>query len=43
MTVEIFAPGEFDPEGDALGDFARSLLVELERFFPRIARQYHIP
>jgi Protein of unknown function (DUF3485) len=43
MTVEIFAPGEFDPEGEALGDFARCLLVELETILPTDRAQYHIP
>ena len=43
MTVEIFAPGEYDPDGDALRDFAHSLLVELEPILPLDRAEYHIP
>jgi hypothetical protein len=44
MTVEIFCPGTIDPDGEALRDFARSLLVAIEPIAPIEARaSYHIP
>ncbi len=43
MTVEVFYPGDQDPDGDLLGDFARSLLVELEHILPIERAGYHVP
>ncbi len=43
MTVEIFYPGDLDPEGDALATFARALLAELEPVLPSDRAQYYIP
>ena len=43
MTVEIFYPGEHDPDGDALRDFAQSLLIALELVLPQDRAEYHVP
>lgn len=43
MTVEIFYPGEHDPDGEALQDFARSLLTALEPVLPLDRAEYYIP
>jgi hypothetical protein len=43
MTVEIFYPGEHDPDGDALRDFAQSLLIALEPILPHDRAKYHVP
>jgi EpsI family protein len=43
MTVEVFCPGETDPDGEALKDFARSLLDALEPLLPDDRAQYHLP
>ena len=44
MTVEIFCPGTTDPDGEALRDFAKNLLVAIEPIAPVEARaNYHIP
>jgi len=43
MTVEIFYPGEHDPDGDALRDFAQSLLIELELILPHDRADYYVP
>jgi hypothetical protein len=43
MTVEIFYPGDLDPEGDALTSFVQSLLAELEPILPLDRAEYHIP
>jgi hypothetical protein len=43
MTVEVFYPGENDPTGDALQDFARELLRALEGILPLERADYHIP
>jgi EpsI family protein len=43
MTVEIFYPGELDPEGDGLQDFARALLSALEPVLPLDRAEYHVP
>ena len=43
MTVEIFYPGDQDPEGDGLASFARSLLAELDPLLPPDRAQYYIP
>jgi hypothetical protein len=43
MTVEVFYPGDMDPEGEALRDFARELIVALEPILPRPRASYHIP
>ncbi|QEH31700.1 hypothetical protein OJF2_01650 [Aquisphaera giovannonii] len=43
MTVETFHPGEQDPDGAALKDFARSLLVALEPILPEARAEYYVP
>lgn len=43
MTVEIFYPGDLDPEAEGLANFSRALLVELEPVLPLDRAQYHIP
>ena len=43
MTVEVFYPGDQDPAGDALRDFAHSLLIELEPILPHDRAEYYVP
>jgi len=43
MTVEIFYPGEHDPDGDALRDFAQALLIALEPVLPHERAEYYVP
>jgi len=43
MTVEVFYPGENDPEGDGLQEFARELLKALDGILPLKRADYHIP
>jgi EpsI family protein len=43
MTVEVFYPGEIDPDGDELRDFARELLEAMEGILPPKRADYHIP
>ena len=43
LTVEVFTPGEIDPDGDALTDFATSLLQSLEPLLPDPRAEYHVP
>jgi hypothetical protein len=43
MTVEVFCPGENDPEGEGLREFARVLLKALEEILPLQRADYHIP
>jgi hypothetical protein len=43
MTVEVFCPGDSDPDGEALKDFARTLLPSLEPLLPEDRAEYFIP
>jgi EpsI family protein len=43
MTVEVFYPGENDPDGSSLASFAEHLLVALGPILPRDRAIYHIP
>jgi hypothetical protein len=43
MTVEVFCPGETDPDGAALEDFARPLIEALEPIMPPNRAEYYIP
>jgi hypothetical protein len=43
MTVEIFCPGEVDPDGEALRNFAGVLLEALEPLLPEDRAEYYIP
>src|SRR5207253_5945600 len=43
MTVEVFCPGDGNPDGEALRDFARTLLEALEPLLPENRAEYFIP
>jgi len=43
MTVEVFYPGENDPDGASLGGFAEHLLKALEPLLPKDRATYHVP
>jgi hypothetical protein len=43
MTVEVFCPGEIDPDGSALADFARPLIEALGPIMPENRAEYYIP
>ncbi len=43
LTVELFYPGDFDPEGDTLSKFATELLAALEPLLPLERQAYHVP
>jgi EpsI family protein len=43
MTVEVFYPGDSDPDGEALREFARELVTALELILPVERADYHIP
>lgn len=43
LTVEVFCPGESDPDGEALKAFASALLDALEPLLPEDRAQYHLP
>ena len=43
LTVEVFCPGEADPDGSALLDFAQALLAKLEPSLPENRAEYYIP
>jgi EpsI family protein len=43
MTVEVFYPGDNDPEGESLREFARELVTALEPILPLERAIYHIP
>jgi hypothetical protein len=43
MTVEIFYPGDHDPDGEALCNFAQPLLDALEPILPLDRAEYHVP
>lgn len=43
MTVELFCPGDSDPESEALRSFAPVLVDALEGFLPQRRAEYHVP
>ena len=43
MTVEVFYPGDVDPDAVALGEFSREVLAELEPILPIDRAEYHVP
>ena len=43
MTVEVFYPGDQDPDGEALREFARELVAALEPILPAERAVYHVP
>lgn len=43
LTVEVFGPGEADPDGEAMREFAAALLEALEPVLPDDRAHYYIP
>jgi EpsI family protein len=43
MTIEVFYPGDRDPDCEALCDFARELVQALEPILPLEPAIYHVP
>jgi EpsI family protein len=43
MTIEVFYPGDQDPEGEALREFARELMQAMEPILPTPRATYYIP
>jgi EpsI family protein len=43
LTVEVFSPGDADPEGETLRDFAAVVLGALEPILPGDRAEYYIP
>src|SRR5271165_3353670 len=43
MTVEVFYPGDNDPEGQSLRKFAQELVKALEPILPLDRAVYHVP
>src|SRR5438876_3846031 len=43
MTVEVFCPGDQDPDGESLREFAQELMKALEPILPVRRAAYHIP
>ncbi len=43
LTVEIFSPGEHDPEGESLREFAAAVAGALEPLLPADRANYYIP
>ncbi|GIW88843.1 MAG: hypothetical protein KatS3mg108_3167 [Isosphaeraceae bacterium] len=43
LTVELFFPGEFDPDGETLISFVGELLTALEPLLPPGGVAYHVP
>lgn len=43
MTVEVFYPGDMDPDGEALREFSQELIAALEPILPVPRAAYHIP
>jgi hypothetical protein len=43
LTVEVFCPGETDPDGAAFREFSAALLDHLEPMLPSERAQYHVP
>jgi hypothetical protein len=43
MTIEVFYPGDRDPNAEALREFARELVRELEPVLPTPRAAYHLP
>jgi hypothetical protein len=43
MTIEVFYPGEQDPDGVALREFAGDLMRELDPILPVPRAAYHLP
>jgi EpsI family protein len=43
ITIEVFYPGDQDPEGDVLREFARELMSALDPILPFPRAAYHVP
>lgn len=43
LTVELFFPGDFDPDSETLAAFAEELLAALEPLLPAGGAAYHVP
>lgn len=43
MTVEVFYPGDRDPDSEALRDFAQQMVEALESILPPDRATYHVP
>jgi hypothetical protein len=43
LTVEVFRPGDDDPEGETLRDFAAVVLEALEPILPEDRAEYYVP
>jgi hypothetical protein len=43
MTVEVFFPGDIDPDGHVLSQFARELMSALEPILPLPRATYYVP
>jgi EpsI family protein len=43
MTIEVFYPGDRDPDGEALRSFAQELAKALEPMLPLERAVYHVP
>ena len=43
MTVEVFYPGDQDPDGEALREFARELIRAMEPILPIRRASYYVP
>jgi len=43
MTVEVFYPGDNDPEGESLREFGQELVMALEPILPLERAVYHVP
>jgi EpsI family protein len=43
MTIEVFYPGNSDPNGVAFREFARDLLLAMEPILPQPRASYHLP
>ncbi len=43
MTIEVFYPGEIDPDGDASREFAKEWLPAMDPILPMPPAPYHLP
>jgi Protein of unknown function (DUF3485) len=43
ITIEVFYPGDRDPDGEGLRDFAGTLIQHLEPILPIPRANYHLP
>jgi EpsI family protein len=43
LTVEVFCPGQVDPEGEVVREFSSALLAALEPLLPDDRAEYHVP